>query len=99
LRILAIAVAVHGLVFAIGSVTIARAENPAFELLGEIYFFAVLAPAMMLAKPFAPVLWHFHLMQAPGWFAWPKPAGFTLVYISWILALLAVSLLAQRPKR
>jgi hypothetical protein len=46
--------------------------------------------------PFSPLLWHWHLMETPGWFAWPKPAGFLLVYVTWVVALL---LLARRMLR
>jgi hypothetical protein len=56
------------------------------------------APALILAAPFSPLLWRWHLMEAPGWFAWPKPAGFVLVYASWILAFFALSLIARRGR-
>ena len=93
LRVLASAVAVHGLLFAIGSVTLARMENPA---LGELYFVLVIAPALILALPFTPILWHLHLIEAPGWFAWPRPLGFALVYGAWIAAFLAASFVRVR---
>lgn len=95
LRILAIALAVHGLVFALGSVTLARLEVPGLEALGAVYFFAVVAPALILAMPFSPLLWHFHLMETPGWFAWPKPVAFVLVYAAWVAALAGASLLLR----
>lgn len=95
-RVLAIVVAAHGLVFAVGSVTLARLDAPGLEVLGWIYFFVVIAPAMILAVPFSSLLWHFHLMETPGWFAWPRPAGFVLVYATWVLALMAVSLALRR---
>ena len=98
-RGLAMALAVHGVVFAIGSVTVARLEAPNLEALGWIYFFAVIAPAMILAIPFSPLLWHFHLMETPGWFAWPKPIAFVLVYAAWVAALLFLSLLARSRER
>jgi hypothetical protein len=56
------------------------------------------APALILAAPFSPLLWRWHLMEAPGWFAWPKPTGFVLVYASWILAFFALSLIARRGR-
>lgn len=89
----------HGTAFALGSVTLARVDNPSLELLGEIYFFLVFAPAMILAMPFRPLFWHFHLMQTPGWFAWPKPLAFVLVYVFWVGLLLGLSLLARRGKK
>ena len=87
----------HGVVFAIGS--LARFDAPGLEWLGEIYFFLVIVPAMLLAVPFRPLLWHFHLMEAPGWFAWPKPVGFVLAYLAWVLALYGVSMLARRAAK
>jgi hypothetical protein len=98
LRILGLAVVAHGTVFAMCNVTLARIEAPALEAIGAIYFFVVVAPALILAMPFSPLLWHFHLMETPGWFAWPKPSGFVLVYSAWFVALFAASLLA-RPRR
>ena len=99
MRLLAIAVAVHGVVFAIAGVTLARVESPALEALAEVHYFVVIAPALILAMPFWPILWRLHLMENPGWFAWPKPAGFALVYIAWVVALLALSLLVRRFNR
>lgn len=96
-RALALVVALHGLVFAVASVTLARVEAPGLEALGWIYLFVVIAPALILAMPFSPLLWHFHLMETPGWFAWPKAEGFAIVYAVWVLVLLGVSLLARRP--
>jgi hypothetical protein len=93
------ALAAHGVVFAIGSVTVARLAAPQLEVLGWIYFFAVIAPAMILAIPFSPLLWRFHLMETPGWFAWPKPVGFALVYAAWVAALLLLALLARSRER
>jgi len=34
-------------------------------------------------------------MNAPGWFAWPRPLGFALAYFLWVLALLGASYLAR----
>lgn len=99
LRILGIAVVAHGMVFAACNVTLARIEVPALDAIGGIYFFVVVAPALILAMPFSPLLWHFHLMETPGWFAWPKPAGFVLAYSAWFVALFAASLLAQPRRR
>ncbi|HEY5899497.1 MAG TPA: hypothetical protein VIV54_18170 [Burkholderiales bacterium] len=95
-RVLAIAVAAHGIVFALCSVTLARVETPGFEFLGWIYLFVVVAPAMILTVPFSSLLWYLHLMETPGWFAWPRPAGFALVYATWVLALTAISLAVRR---
>jgi hypothetical protein len=80
-------------------VTLARADNPALERLADIYFFLVVAPAMILAVPFGPLLWRLHLMETPGWFAWPRPAAFALVYIAWIAAFAVLSLLSRKLAR
>jgi hypothetical protein len=95
LRVLAIAVAVHGaLFFAIASASLARADSARPETLSEAYYFLIVAPALVLAAPFSPLLWRWHLMATPGWFAWPMPAGFLLVYAAWVMALLVLSRLA-----
>ena len=89
-------VALHGVLFAIAGASLSRVDNPLPETLGEAYFFLLSAPALILAMPFSPLLWHWHLMEAPGWFAWPKSAGFALVYTAWVVALIALSWLAGR---
>ncbi len=87
LLVLAIGVALHGALF---GVSILLFSNPGpNDALAMVYLFVVLLPAMLLAAPFSPLLWALHLMNAPGWFAWPKPLGFALVYASWVLVLLA----------
>jgi len=96
--VLALVIAVHGLALALGSVTLARAEHPALQALGEAYYFIVVAPALLLALPLNPILWSLRLMEAPGWFAWPKPLGFVLVYAVWSSGLFALSLLAAPRK-
>jgi hypothetical protein len=89
--VLAIVIALHGGLFAIASASLSRADNPLPETLGEAYFFLLSAPALILAMPFSPLLWRWHLMASPGWFAWPEPAGFLLVYIAWVVALLVLA--------
>lgn len=84
----------HGLIFALAAALIDRFGNTG-DLMGEIYFFAIALPALLLATPFSPLLWSFHLMTTPGWFAWPTLAGFVLVYLGWFCALLAASRLAR----
>ena len=93
LRALAIAIAVHGMLFALGVLAFNRTEN---ETLGEILFMLLAAPALLLAMPFTPLLWSLHLMDAPGWFAWPKPLGITLVYATWVASLLALSFIFRK---
>lgn len=98
LRLLAILVAAHGIVFAIAAFAIARFDDRLSEALGDLYFFLVAGPALILAIPFSPLLWRLHLMQTTGWFAWPTPGGFLLVYFAWTLALLAVSVVLRSLK-
>ena len=97
LRALGILVAVHGAVFALASAFIDRFGD-APDAVAEIYFFAVSVPAMILATPFSALLWRFHLVVAPGWFAWPTLAGFVLVYLAWTFALLGASVLARMAR-
>jgi len=89
LRVVAVCIAVHGAIFASGI-------GAQWQVLDRIYFFAILAPALILAAPFTPVLWQLHLMEAPGWFAWPRPLGFILAYLIWIIALYAASFIFRR---
>ena len=82
-------VAVHGAVLALGSVALP-------EVLGGAYFAVIVIPALFLAWPLTPLLWQLHLMEAPGWFAWPKPFGFVLVYTAWIIALFGMSFIFRK---
>ncbi len=95
LRVLAMLVAVHGLLFGatawLVSSEVSGEESP---VLAEAYFFGILVPALILAAPFTKLLWALRLMNAPGWFAWPRPLGFTLVYVCWVLALVGASYVA-----
>lgn len=96
-RYLAVAVAGHGLLFAFFAYGIGpRLGDKAPEWLGSFVFFFLYVPSSVLAKPFWPMLWNLGLIQAPGWFSWPKPLGYTLVYVIWCGGLLAISLLLNR---
>ena len=64
--------------------------------LASFVFFFLFVPASILAKPLLPALWKFGLMEAPGWFAWPKPLGYGVVYVIWFVGLLIMSLLVSR---
>jgi hypothetical protein len=94
LRALAVAVVIHGALFALSVTAFARTEN---AMLGEAFFLLLVSPALMLAMPLTPLLWPLHLMEAPGWFAWPTPLGFVLVYFIWVAALFALSFAFRRP--
>ena len=83
----------HGALFALAALTFGHTDNEAF---GIALFWLLIAPALILAMPFTPLLWTLRLMEAPGWFAWPKPLGFVLVYFVWIAAFVAASLLFRR---
>ena len=93
LRAAAVVIAIHGALFVLGILAFGKTDNPA---LGDALFLLLTAPALALAVPLAPLLWALHLMEAPGWFAWPKPLGFVLVYSSWIAALSAASFIFRR---
>jgi hypothetical protein len=94
LRRLAAGVAAHGVLF--GAVSLLPADAP---LVGATVLFAFALPASLLALPFRRVLWRLGLMHAPGWFAWPTPAGFALVYAASVLSLLALATLVTRSGR
>ena len=96
-RYLAIVIAGHGAMLALFAIGIApRIGDNVAEPLASIGFYFFVVPAMLLAKPLNPLLWNLHLIEAPGWFTWPKPLGFLLVYTIWCVGLLALSLLLAR---
>jgi hypothetical protein len=103
LRFCAAAVALHGVLLGLfGLFLAAQSLSPdgflgsASDLIGKVGFFILTLPALFLTSPFTPILWHFGLMDAPGWFAWPKPLGIALAYTIWVVVLL---LLAQGVQR
>lgn len=49
----------------------------------HVFFWAFSAPALCLAYPLNGLLWKLRLMNVPGFMAWPKSAGFALVYLIW----------------
>lgn len=92
--VLAVVVALHGAVFAAAAALTAwRGWSGVPEIVQYIFFFGLAVPALILTVPVGWLLWWLHLMEAPGWFAWPKPLGFALVYAIWVLALLAAAYL------
>lgn len=105
LRFCAAALALHGML--LGLFLAAQSRLPegflgsASDLIGEVGFFVLTLPALFLTGPFIPVLWYLGLMDAPGWFAWPKPLGIALAYVVWVVALLGLAQVVQRwrPKQ
>ena len=94
LRFCAAAVALHG-VFLWLSIAIKSFFPNVFDLAGEVVFWVLAVPALLLTSPFASVLWDFGLMNAPGWFAWPKPLGIALAYMVWITVLFGLAQAVQ----
>lgn len=94
LRFCAAAVALHGMLL-----WLAAATKPffpgVFDLVGEVSFWVLAVPALLLTSPFTSVLWNFGLMNAPGWFAWPKPLGIALAYMIWVAVLFGLSQVIQ----
>jgi hypothetical protein len=99
LRIAAAVLAAHGLLLALFAQGQALWPDFAPDWLGEAVFFVLALPALLLATPFEPLLWHLGLMNAPGWFAWPKPVGMALAYGVWVVALLVLSRLVREAGR
>jgi hypothetical protein len=99
LRYSAATVAAHGLLLwlvdLVQTYLPGLVAGPIPDWLGQLLFWGLAVPAMLLAVPFNPLLWKLGLMNAPGWFTWPKPLGFALVYAGWTLALLALALLCH----
>lgn len=56
----------------------------ASDVAAAVFFWALAVPALVLASPFSSILWSLGLMNAPGWFAWPKPLGIALAYSAWV---------------
>ena len=94
LRFCAAAVALHGMLLWL-SAAIKPFFPSVFDLVGEVLFWVLAAPALLLTSPFTSILWNFGLMNAPGWFAWPKPLGIVLAYMIWIAVLFGLSLVIQ----
>ncbi len=90
LRIAAAALAAHGLLLWLVDALHGRLP-PAPEALGAVVFWVLAVPALVLTRPFTPLFWKLGLMNAPGWFAWPKALGVALAYGAWIAALLVVA--------
>lgn len=94
LRFCAAAVALHGL--SLGLSTVLKFFLPAvFDLAGVVIFWVLAVPALLLTSPFTSVLWDAGLMNAPGWFAWPKPLGIALAYGVWIAILFGLAQAVQ----
>lgn len=89
------ALAVHGVLLALAG-AMKTAFPAAYEAAGDVVMWVLLVPALVLTRPFTPLLWKLGLMNAPGWLAWPRPLGVALAYASWIAALLVLAWLARR---
>ena len=94
LRFCAAAVALHGLLLWLAA-AIKPFSSGAFDLLGEVFYWVMTVPALLLTSPFTSILWHFGLMNAPGWVAWPKPLGIALVYMIWVAVLFGLAQVFQ----
>ncbi|MBI5909119.1 MAG: hypothetical protein HY848_04080 [Betaproteobacteria bacterium] len=94
LRFCAAAIAVHGMLLHL-STAIRPFFSSVFDLVGEVLFWVLTVPALLLSSPFASVLWNFGLMNAPGWFAWPKPLGIALAYVVWVAVLFGLAQVVQ----
>jgi len=95
LRFCAAAVALHGMLLWLS--TAMKSLFPGvFDLVGEVLFWVLAVPALLLTSPFTSILWDFGLMNAPGWFAWPKPLGITLAYMVWVAILFGLAQAVQR---
>ena len=89
-RFCAAALAVQGILLWI-SAAVKSFVPVAFDLAGEVFFWLLALPALLLTSPFTSLLWSLGLMDAPGWFAWPKPLGIALVYAIWVAILMGLA--------
>ncbi|TAL22569.1 MAG: hypothetical protein EPN94_10880 [Nitrospirae bacterium] len=99
LRFFAGAVTFHGILLGLASAyqTVFLGDFPGkdSELIGLVYFWIMAVPALVLTFPFHSILWKCGLMNAPGWFAWPKPIGIALAYAVWVVILLGLAQIVQ----
>lgn len=91
-------VAGHGLLLWLVDALHDRLPPPP-EAVGAVLFWLLAGPALVLTRPFTPLFWELGLMNAPGWFAWPKALGVALAYGAWIAALLIVAWLVRLAGR
>ena len=98
LNIAAAALAVHGVLLGLAG-AMKAAFPAAYEAAGVVVMWVLLVPALVLTRPFTPLLWKLGLMNAPGWFAWPSPLGVALAYAAWIAALLVLAWLVRLAGR
>ena len=102
LLLTATALAIHGLVLAIFAFLIEPTlRNGSYETLETSALWILYFPAMFLAKPLNSILWDINLINSPGWFSWPRPIGFVVVYGFWIGAILIIRFVLGRitPRR
>lgn len=95
LKFCAAGVALHGMLLGL-SAAIKSFFPGVFELAGEIFFWVLAVPALLLTSPFTSMLWRLGLMNAPGWFAWPKPLGIALAYTIWVAVLFGLAAMVER---
>lgn len=98
LHVIAAVLAGHGLLLWLVDALHDRLPAPP-EAVGAVLFWLLAVPALVLTRPFTPLFWKLGLMNAPGWFAWPKALGVALAYGCWIAALLAVAWLVRPAGR
>jgi hypothetical protein len=94
LHVVAAALAVHGVLLWLVDALHDRLPAPP-EAIGAVLFWLLAVPALVLTRPFTPLFWKLGLMNAPGWFAWPKAPGVALAYGAWIAALLVLAWLLR----
>lgn len=98
LHVVAAVLAGHGLLLWLVDALHDRLPAPP-EAVGAVLFWLLAVPALVLTRPFTPLFWKLGLMNAPGWFAWPKALGVALAYGCWIAALLTVAWLVRLARR
>ena len=95
LRLCAAALVLHGVFLWLASARKSFFPD-VFELVGNVVFWVLAVPALLLTRPFVSALWDLGLMNAPGWYAWPKPLGIALAYMVWIAVLLGLAQAVQQ---
>lgn len=95
LRFCATAVALHGMLLWLFA-AIKSFFPGVFDMAEGVIFWVLAVPALFLASPFTSILRDLGLMNAPGWFAWPKPLGIALAYLVWVAVLSGLAQAVQR---
>jgi hypothetical protein len=99
IRFLATLIAIHGICLWLFTTSGLCSSGRLPQSAQLVVFWVVIAPACILVWPFNGIFRELHWLEAPGWFAWPKPVAFLFTYSVWVVVLLLLALLIQMWQR